>query len=170
MFEDLTSQIIQKLTYVNELYHRLILVVAPSGSGKTTALLNVREKTGAPMVNVNIELSKRLLDLTERQRILHIPRLLDEILTQTGSNIILLDNIEILFDVSLRQDPLRLLQGLSRNRTLVVAWNGTISKGNIIYAVPEHPEYRKYEVQDLLVISPSKAIEELTKSIKGDSR
>ncbi|MEN6474686.1 MAG: BREX-3 system P-loop-containing protein BrxF, partial [Syntrophaceae bacterium] len=42
------------------------------------------------------------------------------------ARVVLLDNIEILFDVSLKQDPLRLLQGLSRNTTLVAAWSGEI--------------------------------------------
>jgi ABC-type uncharacterized transport system ATPase component len=161
--EPIEQHIIDKIKHASELYYRLILVVATAGAGKTHALQGVKESTGAPMVNVNLELSRRLLDLTERQRALQVPRLLDEILAQTCSDIILLDNIEILFDIALKQDPLRLLQGLSRNRTVVAAWNGSISKGNIIYAVPEHPEYRKYQVRDFLVVSPMAATQEQTK-------
>ena len=67
---------------------------------------------------------------------------------------VLLDNIEILFDVALKQDPLRLLQNLSRNKTVVVAWNGSASGGQITYATPDHPEYRKYAIGDFLVVSP----------------
>lgn len=163
MSESLAEQIIQKLGPAAELYNRLILVVAPAGAGKTPALQAVKKNTGAPIVNVNLELSQRLLDLTERQRALQIPRLLDEIVSQAGGDVILLDNIEILFDISLKQDPLRLLQGLSRNRTVVAAWNGSISKGNIIYAVPEHPEYRKYQMRDFFVVSPLAATQEQTK-------
>jgi len=151
--EPLEDQIIHKLEHAVELYNRLVLVVAPASSGKTSALQAVGKRTGAPMVNVNLELSRRLLDLTERQRALQIPQLLNLIVEQAGSDIVLLDNIEILFDVSLKQDPLRLLQSLSRNRTIVAAWNGAITKGMMTYAVPEHPEYRKYPVQDFLVTS-----------------
>ena len=150
----LTDQIINKLERVAELYNRLILVVAPVGSGKTSALKAVKERTGAPMINVNLELSRKMLDLTERQRALQVPQLINEIVTQSNSDVILLDNIEILFDTSIKQDPLRLLKGLSRNRTIVATWNGSISKDNITYAVPEHPEYRKYHVRDFLVASP----------------
>ena len=67
---------------------------------------------------------------------------------------ILLDNIEILFDVGLKQDPLRLLQGLSRNKTVVAAWNGTIVEDSLTYAAPAHPEYRRYPMRDFLVASP----------------
>ena len=38
------------------------------------------------------------------------------------SDVVLLDNIELLFAVEFAQDPLRLLQSLSRNVTIVAAW------------------------------------------------
>jgi len=141
----------RKIKQAAELYHRLILVVAPAESGKTAALTYVNECTGAPLVNVNLELSRRMLELTERQRALQLPRLLREIVDDAASEVVLLDNLEILFDVSLHQDPLRLLQGLSRNKTVVAAWNGSIDKDHMTYAVPDHPEYRRYLVRDFLV-------------------
>jgi hypothetical protein len=70
------------------------------------------------------------------------------------AGLVLLDNIEILFDVHLKQDPLRLLQRLSRNKTVVAAWNGTIVDGHMTYAVPDHHEYRRYPIRDFLVASP----------------
>ena len=131
-----------------------MLVVAPAGVGKTTALLDIQDRTGAPLVNVNLELSRRMLDLTERQRALQLPRLLQDLVSKSEGEMILLDNIEILFDVGLKQDPLRLLQGLSRNKTVVAAWNGPIVEDSLIYAAPAHPEYRRYPMRDFLVASP----------------
>ncbi|MDA2937216.1 BREX-3 system P-loop-containing protein BrxF [Acidobacteria bacterium AH-259-A15] len=154
MAEPLADQVMRKIKQADELYHRLMLVVAPTGAGKTTALQDVQERFGAPLVNVNLDLSRRMLDLTERQRALQLPRLLREIINDAAGEVVLLDNIEILFDVSLKQDPLRLLQGLSRNKTVVAAWNGSIDSDHIIYAVPDHPEYRRYMVRDFLVASP----------------
>ncbi|MBU0482850.1 MAG: BREX-3 system P-loop-containing protein BrxF, partial [Proteobacteria bacterium] len=52
------------------------------------------------------------------------------------------------------QDPLRLLQGLSRNKTVVASWNGAIIDGFLTYAEPAHPEYRRYPVHDFLVTNP----------------
>jgi ABC-type hemin transport system ATPase subunit len=131
-----------------------MLVVAPAGAGKTTALREVQERVGAPLVNVNLDLSRQMLDLTERQRALQLTRLLREMLNDAAAEVVLFDNIEILFDVSLKQDPLRLLQGLSRNKTVVAAWNGSIDGNHMVYAVPDHPEYRRYMVRDFLVASP----------------
>jgi len=154
MAEPLADQIMRKVKQAAELYHRLMLVIAPAGAGKTTALLDIQDRTGAPLVNVNIELSRRMLDLTGRQRALQLPRLLRDLVSKSEGEMILLDNIEILFDVGLKQDPLRLLQGLSRNKTVVAAWNGTIVEDSLTYAAPAHPEYRRYPMRDFLVASP----------------
>jgi len=150
----IADQVMQKIKQAAGLYHRLILIVAPAGAGKTTALTFVKERIDARLVNVNMELSRRMLELTERQRALQLPRLLRAIVDEAASEVVLLDNLEILFDVSLKQDPLRLLQGLSRNKTVVAAWNGSIDKDHITYAVPDHHEYRRYPVRDFLVVAP----------------
>jgi hypothetical protein len=153
MAEPLADQIIRKVKEAAELYHRLILVVAPSGAGKTAALQVVRDGTGSPLVNVNLELSRRMLDLTERQRALQLPILFREIAGNGGIQMILLDNIEIIFDNNLKQDPLRLLQGLSRSKTIVASWNGKIVDNSLTYASPDHPEYRRYPIGDFLLVS-----------------
>jgi hypothetical protein len=65
---------------------------------------------------------------------------------------VVLDNLEIIFAKDLKQDPLRLLQGLSRNRTVVASWNGTASGGRLLYAETGHPEYRSYDSVDALIV------------------
>ena len=159
MAEPLTDRIMRQMTYISENYYRLLVVVGVSGAGKIAALREVRARMGAPLININLDLSRRMLDLTERQRTLQLPRILGEIVDTVDSTTVLLDNIEVLFDVSLRQDPLRLLQNLSRNKILVAAWNGSASGGQINYAAPDHPEYRKYPIRDFLVVSPDLSIE-----------
>ena len=154
MTAPLSDRVIQKISEAASLYHRLVLLVAPAGGRKTSALQEVHERTRAPLVNVNLELSRRMLDLTQRQRALQLPRLLSEVVDEGKNELILLDNMEMLFDVGLKQDPLRLLQGLSRNKTVVAAWNGSLVNDQLTYATPDHPEYGKYPVRDLLVVHP----------------
>jgi hypothetical protein len=154
MAEPLADRVIRRIGQAAELYHRLVMLVAPAGAGKTAVLQDVHERTSAPLVNVNLELSRRMLDLTERQRALQLPRILSEIVGSSAAEVILLDNIEVLFDVSLKQEPLRLLQGLSRNKTVVAAWSGSIDGEHVLYATPDHPEYRRYPSRDFLVVDP----------------
>jgi hypothetical protein len=150
----LSQQIIHKIEQARTLYYRLVLVVTPSGAGKTEAMQDVSEQLNLPIININLRLSERLLDFTRHQRALRLPSILRNIIEETNRDIILLDNAEILFDVSLQQDPLRLLQSLSRNKTIVATWNGKIEQNHLIYAEPGHVEYKRYPMADFLVVSP----------------
>lgn len=167
MAEPLADGVIRRIGQAAELYYRLVMLVAPAGAGKTAALQDVHERTAAPLVNANLELSRRMLDLTGRQRALQLPRLLAEIVGASAAEVILLDNVEVLFDVSLKQDPLRLLQGLSRNKTVVAAWSGTIDGEHMLYATPDHPEYRRYPLRDFLYVCVSSVEHRASGDIHG---
>lgn len=157
MADALSEKILAELERAGELYSRLLLVVAPSGAGKSVALKEAAGRAGARVLNLNLELSQRLLDLTERQRALQVPEVIEGVLAE-DEPIVCLDNIEILFDTSLKQHPLRLLQQLARNRTVVAAWNGTVEEGSLVYAAPGHPEYRRYSAKDVIIVCPDTSI------------
>ena len=154
MPEPLSVHIMRLIPQAMHMYHRLVLVVAPLGAGKTAALREVAQQTGYNYVNVNLELSRCMLELTQRQRQLQVPRLLRDIIRTTHDQAVLLDNLEILFDVSLKLDPLRCLQDVARERMVVAAWNGTVTAGHLMYATPDHPEYRRYALEDLVIVCP----------------
>ena len=151
MADHSVATILSGLAGARDLYHRLILVVGPCGSGKTATLRAVAAHVGAPVLNLNLELSHRLLDLTARQRLLAVPRMLDDLVGRDRP-LVLLDNTELLFDPTLKQDPLALLQRASRNRTIVTAWNGTLDNRYLSYAEPDHPEYRRYPKGGLVIV------------------
>ena len=142
----------EEIQHARALYHRLVLLVGEEGHGKTSALREVALSTGAPLVNVNLELSLRMLDIAEWHRPRHAESLLQQIVAESGGEVVLLDNIELLFDVALELDPLRLLQGLSRNTTVVAAWNGSIKDGHLLYALPGHPEYKRYSLDGIVAV------------------
>ncbi len=133
-------------------YYRLVVLVGSSGSGKTTALQSVAKKLACPLVNVNLELSKRMLELTRNQRSNQVGRLLKDVIAAVSGDVVLLDNLELLFDPALQVEPLRLLQLASRNRTIVAAWNGNYRDGTLTYAEPGHPEFVQLKQPDAVVI------------------
>jgi SpoVK/Ycf46/Vps4 family AAA+-type ATPase len=142
----------QSLEAAEDLYHRLVLVVGEPGSGKTTVLLDVASQLDISIINVNLELSSKLLDLTAKKRAVSLPKILYEI-TETDNSILILDNLEILFDKEMKQDPLRLLEGISRNRTVIASWNGSSEGKKLRYAEAGHPEYQNYDHVDALIVS-----------------
>lgn len=152
MAEPIHEKIKRSIQEAEGLYHRLVLLVGETGSGKTRVLREVAEEFGSSVVNVNLVLSGELLELTAKQRSLRLTGILDQITDQAQSPVVL-DNIEILFDKNFQHDPLRLLQGISRNRAVVASWNGTMNFGRLFYAEAGHPEYRSYDSVDALIVS-----------------
>lgn len=150
------TDIIRKIEESKSQYYRLILIVGPANSGKTTLLQDIGREIGSEILNVNLELSKSLLELSHKQRMRKVAQCLSDIINnhyQSGDTV-LLDNTEILFDVELKQDPLKLLQQLSRDRCVITSWNGKIENDSLVYADSDHREYRTYHTKDLTVFYP----------------
>jgi hypothetical protein len=146
----------QMIPTLPQQYHRLILIVGQPGAGKTRLLKELSRRAGGaiPYLNLNLALSQQLLDLTGKERPLRARRLLAEILDEQPQETLALDNIELLFEPTLHQDPLVLLQGLSRNKSLIAAWPGTYDAASqvLTYAEPGHPEYRRYQKPEVIVV------------------
>ena len=136
-----------------DMYYRLILLADKKEDHEQLAK-EISEQLDVEVVNVNLALSKRLLNQTARQRKLYLSKSMHEVVQPNKT--ILLDHTEILFDVELGQDPLRLLESLSRNQTIIAFWNGQVRDGKLIYAEQGHPEYRSYTTNDLVVIEINK--------------
>ena len=150
---DLVAKLENAIQQAASQYYRLVILAGAPGSGKTTVLQTVGLKNGWQLVNVNLELSKRMLELTRTQRSRQVERLLKEVIAAVPGDVVLLDNLEILFDTSLEVDPLPLLQVASRNRTIVASWNGSFKDGALTYAEPGHPEFVQFKQTQALVIT-----------------
>lgn len=150
-FQPVIDELLQIMPSAQTAYYRLILLIGTHSPGKTNAMDVISETLGVPMINVGLELSSRLLELTTKQRALRLPEVLAEAVG-SGSHPVILDNTEILFDKNLHQDPLRLLQGVARNRLILASWTGHIDGGKLLYAEPGHDEYRQYPVNDFFAV------------------
>lgn len=153
MAPPLSHQVAEQVKKASQLYNRLVIVAGPRRSGKTSALRDLHDERGWPIVNINLALSERLLELTAKQRALRVARIVDDIVHEQAGDVVLLDNMEMLFHPDLKQDPLRLLQSLSRNRTIVATWRGAHLGTSLRYAAPDHPEYRRFEEPQALIVS-----------------
>jgi hypothetical protein len=129
-----------------------VLLVGLQRAGKTAVLQATAKENGYPLINVNLQLCKAMLELTRSQRTRQVERLFKTVVSAASAEVVLLDNLEVLFDPGLEVEPLRLLLNASRNQTLVAAWNGTFRDGTLTYAEPGHPEFAQYKQVEALVV------------------
>ena len=121
-------------------YYKLTLITGGSMAGKTRILKLVSDRLALPLINLNLLLSQRLLSLNNRQRSLHAEAVALDILDEHASTGLCIDNTELLFDSTLRLNPLVFLQEISRNRLVVATWNGVFANGELRYAHSGHPD------------------------------
>ena len=149
---EIVEALLQKLDEIQTSYNQLILLIGIAGSGKTT-ILRALERTNNSFkfsyVNVNLSLSKRLINLNTCERRLDLLRILKDIVSEEKGDVLLLDNTEILFDKTLAQDPIKCLTSTSRGKRVIASWSGNCSNGLLTYACPNNPEFQEYKVQDI---------------------
>lgn len=132
-------------------YHQLIIWALPPIN--FDALQQVGIALEASVINLNLELSRRLLELSQRQWSHKIPALLSDIFNSAGPSAVLLNHIELLFSKTLQVDPLRCLQQIARHQPVIVIWPGKVNEQHFFYAEPGHPDYVRYPRKDYLIFS-----------------
>jgi replication-associated recombination protein RarA len=142
-------QLVEKLellaTAIASLHSKLILLVGSQSTGKTSLLKAFGKRVEAEPLNVGSQLGLRLAGLSQKQRPIEAISLLRELADQHAKDdLLLLDNIEILFDRSLQLDPLDLLKRQAQVRCVVAVWPGDLHDGRLTYAVMGHPEHQDY--------------------------
>ncbi len=148
-------QTLVKQIQQSAVHTKLILVVAPYNSGKTQLLMKLSEASSIPRINLNLELSKLLIDIPAKRRSSKVDSFVSDIVkgSDTDGMGVILDNIELLFAVELQIDPLRLFENIGRNYLLIVSWPGKVHGKTLTYAEPGHGEYRHYTDVDCPVIN-----------------
>lgn len=145
----------QLVDEVAPLHSKLILLIGPPDCGKTALLSGLAEQSRVSVMNLGLELGTRLSRLPNKQRRLQAGNLLREIADEHASgDLLLVDNIELLFDSTLTINPLDLLKRLAHARRVVAAWPGEHRQGGIgtriTYAETSHPEHRDYSLDGVV--------------------
>lgn len=132
---------------VGALQVKLILLIGAPGVGKTSLLSTFGKHRNISVLNIGIELGSRLSAIPQKQRHLHANTILRELADQQAKDgILLVDNIELLFDRSLQLDPLDLLKRHAHSRRVVAVWPGELYNGRLSYAEMGHAEHQDYPI------------------------
>jgi hypothetical protein len=93
-------------------------------------------------VSIGKELSSFLMlaDTTDRSRDIYI--WLENHLREKAPGPVVCLDIDLLFEPSLKLDPLNIFLKVSRHVKLIIFWHGNYEDGVLSYAQPEHQHYK----------------------------
>ena len=141
---------------VGDLQSKLILLVGDGG--KTKLLRSLGERLQSMPVNVGAKLGQRLAATPVSERGFSTNELLRDITDSARSEApLLLDNIEVLFESSLKVSPLDLIRRLAHARRVVAVWPGEMRDDHLIYARLGHPEHRDYSRDGVVVFEAAQS-------------
>lgn len=122
---------------------KLILLTGPPYSGKTALLGQLADRMNVQVLNVGLALGRELLALPRTRRHLQASELFNAVADTAASHgLLLVDNIELLFDRTLMVAALDLLRSQARVRPVVAVWPGELRENRLSYAVSGHPEHQ----------------------------
>lgn len=141
------------LTEIGDLNSKLVLLVGPGRSGKTSLLRELGSKLDIEPLNVGLELGRRLAAMPNNKRGFSAGELLRELVDQEKQgDLLLLDNLELLFEKGLQINPLDLIKRLAHSKRVVAVWPGELRENRLIYADRSHPEHRDYSREGVVVL------------------
>ena|ERR1035437_2744748 len=150
---EMLARLEQLVTEIAALHSKLILLVGPPRAGKTDLLTAFAEHTKAHILNVGSELGRRMASIPMRQRHLQADTMLRVLADQhVKGDLLLMDNIELLFDMSMQLNPLDLLKRHAHSKRVVAVWPGELVQDRLTYAGMGHPEHRDYAKEGLVVL------------------
>ena len=133
----------------------LEIIFGRSGIGKTALMRYWADRHGYSYLNIGSLVSQRTLEYSPAERLNAVQHEFRDAVESAEGDVVLCDNIELLFASELSLDPLRLLKRAARRKAVVAAWNGSYDGSTLSYAVPGHDEYRAYsytDVQDVVLL------------------
>lgn len=147
------QKLVQQVTSLSDLNAKLLLLVGSVAAPENSILHQLGAKLGVNAINLCLELSRRLAAIPRNNRALMMSEILKEIACHASSqDLLLLENIEILFEPSLQIDPLDILRKLAHSRRVVAVWPGELRGERLVYADISHPEHRDYSREGVVVL------------------
>ena len=109
---------------------------------------------GVSHLNISKELSISLMTISASERSRFSQKWVNDTLTMFQNSPVLCTCPDLLFNPSLKIDPLSLIRQAARIKQLIVLWPGEYSTNTLSYAVPEHHHFRTWKVTDSLLRQP----------------
>lgn len=145
---DKLNRLVDDITSLNS---KLVLLISPPQSGKSVLLARLSERRRVRVLNVGATLGRQLLTVPSTRRHLQAADFLKDLTDDVaGHGLLLMDNIELLFDRTLQLSPLDLLKRHAHARRVIAVWPGELREDRLSYATRGHPEHQDYGIDGLV--------------------
>ena len=134
------KQLQAKIMSIRNQRHSLLFITVEKPN-RMNDFINDLKRESMSSLNISLYLSDQLRFISSDKRPFQVVKWLRKVIAEQKHDVVLLHNIEYLFDPELKQNPVKLLEALSGNTVLLVLWPGKEEHGVLKYAGPEHPEY-----------------------------
>ncbi len=133
------------------LHSKLVLLIGEPGEGKSKLLRQLAVRRKANVLNIGTTLGRELLTVPRTRRHLRVAEIFRGLADDlAGQGILLVDNIELLFDRTLKLNPLDLLRRQAQSRRTIAVWPGCVRGNRLTYAETGHPEHQDYAIDGLV--------------------
>ena len=150
---NMNSKINSELSSLSTAYEKLAFVLVKNDNNIHLASEIIQKEFDVDIINISIELSKLLGPEKETRYPFLVNKKLDEIIDKFSAEILVLRNIELLYEPILKLNVIQSLKNISRQRAIIVFWPGIFEDNYLIYATPAHPEYTRDYIGSLPVFS-----------------
>ncbi len=136
---------------ISGLKSKLVLLNGPPRSGRSNILGQLAARRKMRVLNLGATLGCALLTVPSTRRHLQAADIFKDLADDFASHgLLLIDNIELLFDRSLQLSPLDILKRHAHARRVVAVWPGELQEGRLSYATTGHPEHQDYGIDGLV--------------------
>jgi hypothetical protein len=130
-------------------HYRLVWLAGGTDSERYALLRALAETEDGVFVEVGKKLSAALLEVPAPLRTASVEECFAACLGESSGFVACLNHLEILFDPSLRINPVTLVKRASRHALIVAAWPGSTKDGQLTFGSPDHPAFMEPSKQDL---------------------
>ncbi len=136
---------------ISGLNSKLVLLIGPPQSGKSNLLGQLSARRQTRLLSVGAAIGRELLTVPSTRRHLQAADILKDLSDKFSCHgLLLMDNIEILFDRTLQLSPLDLLKRHAHARRVIAVWPGELRDDRLSYATTGHPEHQDYGIDGLV--------------------
>jgi len=130
-----------------------LIILCGSYTEKEKLIKQVNNKYSIKKINISLKLSKKLKEIPRIKRSTRVHKCLTKILHRLNSDVLWIERIQLLFHPELEFNPIHFFQNASRNKTIILSWDGEYKNSKLIYAEPGHQEHKIFSGIDAQIFN-----------------